>query len=224
MSRQAFTRIKEISMAIAPEAKRDSDGPDGGQKESGNNNRTRAFGDRAQRDVRTAEDREDAAAQTAETMATTRHMLSQGQEAIRGSLRSMAAANEPLISAGYDQGRRIVEATLRINDTYRDAAERTVNETQALTEAQANLGRGLQQWQHACFDLWHRAFDTMVRRQQEMLRCNSLAAVAEIQRDLYVDAVSNAFTSSTTLLQISAQTAQDALRPLQERVRSNVRT
>jgi len=40
---------------------------------------------------------------------------------------------------------------------------------------------------------------------------------AEVQRDLYVDLVSTTLTASTTLLQLTGQIAQDAVRPLQER-------
>jgi hypothetical protein len=54
-----------------------------------------------------------------------------------------------------------------------------------------------------------------------VLQVNSPVKLAEIQHDIYIDVVNNLFMGSTTLLQIAGQIAQDAVRPLQERVRAH---
>ena len=45
----------------------------------------------------------------------------------------------------------------------------------------------------------------------------TLEHVAEVQRDLYLDALNHALESGTTLLQLAAQMTQQPLRPLQAR-------
>ena len=71
--------------------------------------------------------------------------------------------------------------------------------------------------QHAYLEMLDRAVDQAAHKPQALLRAKSLEEFAEVQRDLYLDAVNRAVESSTTLLQIAAQTAQQAMRPLQAR-------
>jgi len=205
----------------AAEAARNLNDQDRDQMHSGSGDRVRTFAGAAARHLRPAGEREEiAATKAAETVtATMQHMIEQGQQVMRGGLHTMAAANEPLINAGHEQGRRVIEAALRIGDTYREAVQRAADDAQALVECQARLGSGLRQWQDACFELCHRTFDATVRKQQGMLQCRSLADAAEMQRDLYADVASDAFNLGTTMLRISARVAQDALRPLQDRMR-----
>jgi hypothetical protein len=47
------------------------------------------------------------------------------------------------------------------------------------------------------------------------LRCKNIIELAEVQRDLYIDALNHAFESTSRLLDIASRTAQDAVRPLQ---------
>ena len=83
--------------------------------------------------------------------------------------------------------------------------------------ASMSLGRGMQQMQHACLELLDRAVDRATHKPQDLLRCKTLEEFAEVQRDLYLDAVNHALESSTTLLRIAAQTAQQAMSPLHAR-------
>jgi hypothetical protein len=46
------------------------------------------------------------------------------------------------------------------------------------------------------------------------LRCKNATEVAEMQRDLYLDAINHAFESTSRLLDLAGRTAQDAVRPL----------
>jgi hypothetical protein len=90
---------------------------------------------------------------------------------------------------------------------------------QALAVSWTHLVRGAQQWQHAYFDMAQRALQRFGSRPQELLRAGSPAEAAQVQRDLYVETVNNAIASSSTLLQLAGQIAQDTARPLQERAR-----
>jgi hypothetical protein len=72
--------------------------------------------------------------------------------------------------------------------------------------------------------LLDRAVDRATHKPQDLLRCKTLEEFAEVQRDLYLDAVNHALESSTTLLtllQLAAQTAQQAMRPLHGRAVGN---
>jgi hypothetical protein len=102
-------------------------------------------------------------------------------------------------------------------DLYREAGGTTAENVQALFAACMILGRGAQQLQHACVELLDRVVDRATHRPQDLLRCKTLEEVAAVQRDLYLDAVNHALASSATLLQLAAQTAQQAMRPLQAR-------
>lgn len=160
----------------------------------------------------------DAAVDVAHDM--TRRVADQSEEAVRLGLRAVAGAQAPLADVSYDQSRRLVEATARVTDVYHDAAQRTADDVQALIGAFSNLGRGLQRYQHAYLDLISRSMESVSRKRQDLFRVNSPIEFAEIQRDIYLDAVNSLLTGSTTLLQIVGQITQDAVRPLQERARA----
>jgi Phasin protein len=126
----------------------------------------------------------------------------------------------PLADAGLEQGRRVIEATAQVTDVYRDAAERSADDVQALVSSFQTFGRGLQQWQHAYLDLLNQSAERMARKRSELMNARSPVQVAEVQRDLYLDAVNGLFTANTRLLQLGVQIAQDAMRPLQGRART----
>ena len=88
---------------------------------------------------------------------------------------------------------------------------------EALIEAFSNIGRGVQQMQHAWFDILNKSIDRAARRPQDLLRCNSPVELAEAQRDLYREGVSYMVNATTTWLNLMAQTAQEAGRPLEHR-------
>jgi Phasin protein len=141
----------------------------------------------------------------------------QGQEVMLLGVRTAAGMNGRIADAGYVRGHRVLGAAARVLDICREAGDSTAENVQALFSAYMTLGRGAQQMQHACLELLDRAVDRAAHKPQDLLRCKTLEEVAEVQRDLYLDAVNHAIESSTTLLQLAAQTAQQAMRPLQAR-------
>jgi hypothetical protein len=152
-----------------------------------------------------------------------RSTTEQGQQALDTGIRLMAGAHAPLVDAGYQQSRRVIESSAHITNAYREATERSAEDAQALIAAGSNIGRGLQHWQQACFDLLGQSMERGAQRRQALQQCNSVVEFAQFQRDVYLDMMDGWFTSSTTLLQLAGQIAHDAVRPLQDRARDSRR-
>jgi len=141
----------------------------------------------------------------------------QGRDVMLLGVRAAAGMNGRIADAGYGRSHHAVGAAARALNIYREAGETTAENVQALFAASMSLGRGMQQMQHACLELLDRAVDRATHKPQDLLRCKTLEEFAEVQRDLYLDAVNHALESSTTLLRIAAQTAQQAMSPLHAR-------
>jgi hypothetical protein len=220
-------------MASASEAKRTAESHDNTHPEARDpdsvGGRLRAVAGQNAQDARNIGERTaEAAARTADTVADvtrdmTQRVADQGREAVRLGLRAVAGAQAPLADVSYDRSRRLVETTARVTDIYHDAAQRTADDVQALVGSFTSLGRGLQQYQHAYLDVLNRSLESVSRKQQDLFRANSPVELAEVQRDIYLDAVNNMLTGSTMLLQIAGQIAQEAVKPLQERARAHGR-
>lgn len=147
----------------------------------------------------------------------TKRIADKSHQAVRLSLNAVAGAQVPLVDAGYEQSRRMVEAAARMTDIGHDGAQRTAEDLQAMIGSYYSLGRGMQRYQHAYLDLLSRSMDSVARKRQEMSKVHSTVDFAEIQRDIYLDSVNSMFAGCMTLLQIAAQISQDAMLPLQER-------
>ena len=141
----------------------------------------------------------DAAAETAQ------RATDQGREAIVSGLRAVANAQGPLADAGFEQSRRALEITSRVTDVYRQAAERAADDVHALFDSWMSLGRGLQRWQQAYADALRQSLESVADKRQNMLQSDSPVHFAEVQRDLYVDLVSNTVQASTRLLELTGQ-------------------
>jgi len=145
--------------------------------------------------------------------------IEQGREGVRLGLRTVAEAQRPVAERGYEEGQQAIETAAGVSEAYRQAAERTAEDVQALAVSCTHFVRGAQQWQHAYFDMAQRALQRFGSRPQALLRAGSPVEAAQVQRDLYVEMVNSAVASGSTLLQLAGQVAQDTARPLQERAR-----
>ena len=145
--------------------------------------------------------------------------IEQGREGVRMGLRTVAEAQRPVAERGIAQGQQAIETAAGVSEAYRQAAERTAEDVQALAVSWTHFVRGAQQWQHAYFDMAQRALQRFGTRPQALLRVTSPVEAAQIQRDLYVETVNSAVASGSTLLQLAGQIAQDTARPLQDRAR-----
>jgi len=143
-----------------------------------------------------------------------RDTAEQSQDLTRAGLRAAAEVHGQLADLGHDQGRRGIHAAARVADIYRDTAETTAGDVQALILAFSHIGQGVQQMQHAWLDLLERSLDQATRRPQDLLRCNSPVEFAEAQRDLYRDSVAYLVDATSTMLDVMGRTAHDASRSL----------
>jgi hypothetical protein len=207
-------------MAITPEIRKPAETPASGLVDT-EGQRMAATANRAASETRQAEEQGGQAAQhSAEVVGLlASRALEQGREGVRQGLRTVAEAQRPVAERGYAQGQQAIETAARVSEAYRQAAERAAEDLQALAVSWTQLVRGAQQWQHAYFDMAQRALQRLGGRPQELLRAGSPVEAAQVQRDLYVETVNNAIASSSTLLQLAGQIAQDTARPLQERAR-----
>lgn len=108
----------------------------------------------------------------------------------------------------------MMTAAAQAMDVYRDASERSAERLQALFSSAMMMGRGLQSMQHAWLEMVDHSIEHAAHKPQDLLRCKSVVELAEVQRDLYLDAVNHAFELTSRLLEMAGRTAQDAVRPL----------
>jgi hypothetical protein len=148
-----------------------------------------------------------------------RHAASRGSEMISAGMRTMADASAPLADVGYDRGHRLVEATARVTDVYREASEETAADVQTLAATYSQLGQGFMRMQHAYFDVMQQSLLRAKRRPQDLLRCRSVTEFAEVQRKLYTENVAFALQSTTALIRLANDIVQTVVGPLETRAR-----
>ena len=96
--------------------------------------------------------------------------------------------------------RTFAEAQPLANASYAQGRRVVDTDVLPLVGYYTQLGRGFLQMQQSYFDVLRRSMD-----------------VAEVQRDLYRNAVTTTIEASRTVLQTAAQVAQSAMQPLQGR-------
>ena len=171
----------------------------------------------------TAEQVKEASYTVAETMAETANAATdmsskaaeQGRDVMMMGMRTAAGVGGRVGDIGFGRGHRLMTSAARAMDVYRDATERSAERVQGLFASAMVMGRGLQHMQHAWLEMMDHSMEHASHKPQDLLRCNNLVEVAEVQRDLYVDAVNHAFESTSRLLEMAGRTVQDAVRPLQ---------
>ena len=138
-----------------------------------------------------------------------------GTGAMMAGIRAAAGIGGKVGDISFGRGQQMLASAAQAMDVYTNAAERSAERVQALASSCMTLGRGMQKMQHIWLEMLDQQMGHAARKPQDLLRCKTLLEVAEVQRDLYMDAVSHAVTSSVRLLELAGQTAQDAARPLQ---------
>jgi len=199
-----------------------ADAPSETAHTSANRHRDGQAGDAKRTAERFARDSEDTIAEGGETAKrrvaeTARESVEQARDFTQTGLDAAAGFRGRVAEIGRDQGIKGMKTAARVVDIYRETTESTAEDVQALIEAFSNIGRGVQQMQHAWFDILNRSIDQAARRPQDLLRCKSPIELAEAQRDLYREGVSYMVNATTTWLNLMAQTAQQAGRPLEQR-------
>lgn len=141
----------------------------------------------------------------------------QSREAMMMGMRTAAGVGSRVADISFGRGHHLMASAAHAMDIYRDASERSAERVQALFSSAVTLGRGLQSMQHAWLEMVDHTMENATHKPQDLLRCKNLVELAEVQRDLYVDAINHAFESTSRLLELAGRTAQDAVRPLQSR-------
>ena len=155
----------------------------------------------------------------AETASAAANMSSkaaeQSREVMMMGVRTAAGMGSRVADMSFGRGHHLLASAAQAMDVYRDASERSAERVQALFSSCMTFGRGLQTMQHAWLEMVDTSIENAAHKPQDLLRCKNMVELAEVQRDLYIDAINHAFESTSRLLQIAGRTAQDAVRPLQ---------
>jgi hypothetical protein len=138
----------------------------------------------------------------------------QGREAMMMGVRTVAGVGSRVADISFGRGHDMMASATQAMDIYRDASERSAERVQALFSSMMIMGRGLQSIQHAWLEMIDHTMEHAAHKPQDLLRCSNMTELAEVQRDLYLDAINHAFESTSRLLDLVGRTAQDAVRPL----------
>lgn len=142
----------------------------------------------------------------------------QSREALLIGVRTAADVGCRVADLSFGRGHRWLTSATQAMDTYRDASDRSAECMQALFSSYLTFGRGLQAIQHAWLESADHAIESATHKPRDLLRCKNVVELAEVQRDLYLDALNHAFESTSRLLDIAGRTAQDTVRSLQPHV------
>ena len=134
----------------------------------------------------------------------------QSRDLMWRGMRATAGVSSQFADVNYDRSRQALKSTARALDAYRHAWESAADRLQALFVTYQQLGQGVQEMQAAAFRTFARALEQATHRPQDLLRAKSVEEFAEIQSDLFIGAVDQAFEASSTLLQMAGRIAQQA--------------
>jgi phosphoribosyl-ATP pyrophosphohydrolase len=151
-------------------------------------------------------------AQAATEMST--KAAEQSREVLLMGVRTAAGVGSRVADISFGRGHHLMSSAAHVMDIYRDASERSAERVQALFSSAMVMGRGLQSIQHAWLEMIDHSMEHAAHKPQDLLRCKNVTELAEVQRDLYLDAINHAFESTSRLLDLAGRTAQDAVRPL----------
>jgi hypothetical protein len=138
----------------------------------------------------------------------------QSRDALLMGVRTAADVSSKVADMNFGRSRALMSSAAHAMDVYRDASERSADRVQALFSSAVMVGRGLQTMQHAWLEMIDHTLGHAAHKPQDLLRCKTIVEFAEVQRDLYLDAINNAFESTSRMLDLAGRTAQDAVRPL----------
>jgi hypothetical protein len=150
-----------------------------------------------------------------ETAGLSASAAEQGRDALLMGVRTAADVGCRFADIGFGRGHHMLASATQAMDVYRDASDRSAECMQALFAGYLTFGRGLQAIQHAWLESADHAIETATHKPRDLLRCKNVIELAEVQRDLYIDALNHAVESTTRLLDIAGRTAQDTVRSLQ---------
>ncbi len=138
----------------------------------------------------------------------------QGREVMMMGMRTAAGMGSRVGDISFGRSHHMMSSAAHAMDVYRSATEQSAEKVHALFSSAMTMGRGLQSMQHAWLEMLDHSMEHAAHKPQDLLRCKNMVELAEVQRDLYLDAINHAFQSTSRLLDLAGRTAQDAVRPL----------
>jgi hypothetical protein len=138
----------------------------------------------------------------------------QSREVMMAGVRSAAGVGSRFADINFDRSRDLMSSAAQAMDICRDASERSAERVQALFSSALVMGRGIQNLQQVWLEMMDHRMEHAAHKPQDLFRCKNIVELAEVQRDLYLDAINHAFESTSRMLDLAGRTAQDAVRPL----------
>lgn len=175
---------------------------------------TEAVGRATQEAGHMAQNGADHAKEAVQTITET--VAEQSREVMMMGVRTAAGVSGRVADISFGRGHHLLASAAHAMDIYRDASERSAERVQALFSSYMTFGRGLQSMQHALLEIVDQSMEHAAHKPRDLLQCKNIVELAEVQRDLYIDAVNHALESTSRLLELAGRTAQDAGRPLHQ--------
>ena len=128
-------------------------------------------------------------------------------------------ASRQTVHVMEQQSKRLSEGMAKATDFYRQNAEFAANRMNALLSAYSVLAQGAQEIQKTYIEVLQHSFEMATTSPRELMRCTNLSEMADLQQDLLRRGIDEWLEGGSKLLQVSGRVAEEAIRPIQERVR-----
>jgi hypothetical protein len=156
----------------------------------------------------------DLGAKTNVILDATQRMARQSAEVVRFGIHAVTEVQAPLIEAGENHSRRLVDRISHAADIYYDAAQQTSPNVLALVESFYAFSRGLQKSQNASLTMLRSSMDGIFRKRNNRSEIELPTEFVKIQTDIYLGTLNTLFKGYTTAWQNMAHITQDTLQPL----------
>lgn len=148
----------------------------------------------------------------------TRRAAEHGAEMVRFGVQAVAAAQVPLVAAEILPGRQIFDTSSKMMAVYSDAVHSTAEDAVAIVRSFYDVLYGIQKYRQDSLDAAARSYQAMSDKRRAIVDIKSPVALAEMQRDIYVESVSSMCSAWSDMLTFTAQIAQAGMRPLKDDV------
>ena len=143
-----------------------------------------------------------------------------GSELAYAGVKIAAEAPRRLFDVVGSQTERVQRSAADAAEIYSGASRSMLGDVQALMSISMIVSQGMQEAQRAWLTSLAGAAQAGARASQGMWRCTDVQQLAELQSEMLTESMNGWLRGSVELLRISGRVAEEALRPVEERVRS----
>jgi phasin protein/hemerythrin HHE cation binding domain-containing protein len=143
-----------------------------------------------------------------------------GSELAYAGVKIAAEAPRRLFDVVGSQNERVQRSAADAAEIYSGASRSMLGDVQALMSISMIVSQGMQEAQRAWLTSLAGAAQAGARASQGMWRCTDVQQLAELQSEMLTESMNGWLRGSVELLRISGRVAEEALRPVEERVRS----